>query len=42
MHIAAWKVEGDPELAQLLRDHDALTGDYAASVRAGYRFWFHE
>ncbi len=42
VHIAAWKVDGDPELAQLVRDHDALTGDYAASVRAGYRFWFHE
>lgn len=42
IHVAAWKVEGDPELAQLVRDHDALTGDYAASVRAGYRFWFHE
>lgn len=42
VRIAAWKVEGDPELAQLVRDHDALTGDYAASVRAGYRFWFHE
>lgn len=42
IHVAAWKVEGDAELAQLVRDHDALTGDYAASVRAGYRFWFHE
>lgn len=42
VHIAAWKVDGDPELTQLVRDHDALTGDYAASVRAGYRFWFHE
>ena len=42
VHIAAWKVDGDPELAQLVRDHDALTGDYAASVRAGYRFWFQQ
>lgn len=39
--IAAWKVEGDAELEQLTRDHDALTGEYSASVRAGYRVYFH-
>lgn len=40
IRIAAWKVDGDPELAQLVRDHDALVGDYAPAVRAGYRTWF--
>lgn len=39
--VAAWRVGGDPELEQLVRDHDALTGDYSASVRAGYRIYFH-
>jgi len=40
IRIAAWKVDRDPELAQLVRDHDARVADYAPAVRAGYRTWF--
>ena len=35
--IAAFRVADDPVLSALMRDHDALTGDYARAVRSGYR-----
>ena len=38
--IAAFRVAGDPVLSALMRDHDALTGDYARAVRSGYRSVF--
>ena len=38
--IAAFRVADDPVLSALMRDHDALTGDYARAVRSGYRSVF--